>query len=113
MVAHYTAEWDRHDIFLTLICQCVHGEETRRRCTSPDPLRVGRVGHVGPRRLLHGLLVEVVFGQGHGTQGAHPQRRGDADLRQGGLRCGLGARRGRSAAGEDVWAEERRRPVRN
>lgn len=91
MVAHYTAEWDQHDIFLTLIRHCVHGEETHRRRTSPDPLRVGRVGHVGPRRLLHGLLVEMVFGQGHGTQGAHPQRRGDADLRQRGLRRGLGA----------------------
>lgn len=79
---------------------------------SPDPLRVGRVGHVRPRRLLHGLLVELVFGQGHGAQRTHPQRRRDADLRQRGLRRGLGARRGCSAAGEDVCREGRRHPVR-
>lgn len=48
--------------------------------TVPDPLGVGWVGHVRPRRLLHGLLVELVFGQGNRPQRADPQRRGDADL---------------------------------
>lgn len=41
--------------------------------TAPDPLGVGRVGHVRPRRLLHGLLVELVFGHGNRPQRADPQ----------------------------------------
>ena len=56
------------------------GSHRRPRGRSPYPLRVRGVGHVCPRRLLHGLLVELVFGERRGTQWAHPQRRGDADL---------------------------------
>lgn len=39
----------------------------------PDPLRVGGVGHVCPCRLLHGLLVDVVFGERRGAQRTDPQ----------------------------------------
>lgn len=35
-----------------------------------------------PGRLLHHLLVQLVLGEGHGAQGADPQRQRDAHLRQ-------------------------------
>lgn len=83
------------------------GEKAERvHLTAPGPLGVGRVGHVRPRRLLHGLLVQLVFGQGEGPQRAHAQRGRDVHLRQRGLGGRRGPRRGRSAAGEDVWGRE-------
>lgn len=48
--------------------------------SSPDPLGVGGVWHVCPRGLLHGLLVELVFGERGGAQRTHSERWGDADL---------------------------------
>lgn len=73
--------------------------------SAPDPLWVGRVGHVCPRCLLHGLLVDLVFGEGNWPQRADSQRRRDVDLWQRRLRCWRGTRGGCSAAGEDVWGE--------
>lgn len=55
---------------------------------SPDPLRVGGVWHVCPCRLLHGLLVELVFGERGGAKWTNPKRGGDADFRYGRLRGG-------------------------
>lgn len=46
----------------------------------PDSFRVGRVGHVRPRCLLHDLLVVLIFGKGDGSQGTDAQRRRDGDL---------------------------------
>lgn len=56
--------------------------------SSPDSLRVGGVGHVCPCRLLHGLLVELVFGKRRGAEWTDPERGGDADFRYGRLRGG-------------------------
>lgn len=51
-----------------------------KNVTAPDSLGVGWVWHMRPRLLLHGLLVDLVFGQGNRPQRTHPQRWGDADL---------------------------------
>lgn len=68
---------------------------------SPYALRVGGVGHVVPGGLLHGLLVELLLGEGHRAQRAHTQRQRDVHLRQlqGRLRRGRGRR---GAAQDDV-----------
>lgn len=59
---------------------------------SPDPLRVRGVGHVRPCRLLHRLLVELVFGERGWTQRTNTERWGDVDLCHGRLRRGRCAR---------------------
>lgn len=46
----------------------------------PDSFRVGRVGHVRPRCLLHDLLVVLIFGKGDGSQGTDAQRRRNGNL---------------------------------
>lgn len=58
----------------------------------PDPLRVRGVGHVRPCRLLHRLLVELVFGERGWTQRTNTERWGDVDLCHGRLRRGRCAR---------------------
>lgn len=70
--------------------------------SSPDPLGVRGVRHVCPRGLLHGLLVELVFGERSGAQWTHPERGGDADLRYGRLRGGGRAWRRRRSR-EDIY----------
>lgn len=69
---------------------------------SPDPLRVRGVWHVCPCRLLHGLLVELVFRERSGAKWTDPERGGDADFRYGRLRGGRCAGRCRRTR-EDIY----------
>lgn len=77
---------------------------------SPDPLRVRGMRHVCPRRLLHCLLVQLVFRERCGAERADSQRGGDADFRHRRLRGGRCARCRRRAR-EDVWERREGRKV--
>lgn len=82
---------------------------SRKQMTaSPDPLRVRGVWHVCPCRLLHGLLVELVFRERSGAKWTDPERGGDADFRYGRLRGGRCAGRCRRTR-EDIYKEEKRK----
>lgn len=73
----------------------------------PDPLGVGGVWHVSPRGLLHGLLVELVFGERCWTKWTDPERGGDADFRHG--RLGDGRSAGRCRWGwEDIYGRNKK-----
>ncbi len=55
------------------LSESVNAKEQCLCVRSPDPLRVGRVRHVRPGGLLHGLLVELLLGEGDGAQWTHAQ----------------------------------------
>lgn len=79
----------------------------KKKKTLPDPLRVGGVWHVCPCRLLHGLLVELVFGERGGAKWTDTERGGDADFRNGRLRGSRCARRCRRTR-EDIYKTKKK-----